>query len=369
MQHTPHSIAALLRDVVDQGNLERRLIGIDEKHELGPLCWAINDLLDKVETFLRDAQGQLGRHTAGADEQRMDPRGFAGGFIDALAAFNGALQAGDSARAAQRQVAEAVQRTADTLVQHADVLVESSAQLCRTIEDMAELSRSVAGTSEAVNGHVHSVEELCTAMAQAIDEISRNVSRAHDMTSDAVGRVDTANEQMRALEASSGNIGKVAKFINGIAGQTNLLALNATIEAARAGEAGKGFAVVANEVKELARQTATSAEDISERIDDIQRTTGDSASSIRSVADVITGVNEVTVSVSSATEEQSSATQDINAMVGRVSQGIGNVAGDIRQVSESSQASQEAVDRIRAQAEDLNQLAEELQGLMRQLKY
>ena len=55
-------LTQLLRDVVDHGNLERRIIGISKSSSLYSLCWAINDLLDKVETFMRDAQSQLRGH-------------------------------------------------------------------------------------------------------------------------------------------------------------------------------------------------------------------------------------------------------------------------------------------------------------------
>lgn len=62
-------------------------------------------------------------------------------------------------------------------------------------------------------------------------------------------------------------------LIRRIAGQTNLLALNATIEAAGAGEAGRGFAVMAAEVKDLAQQTAKTAETISGQVAGIQQAT------------------------------------------------------------------------------------------------
>jgi methyl-accepting chemotaxis protein len=72
------------------------------------------------------------------------------------------------------------------------------------------------------------------------------------------------------LGNSTAKIGEVIKVVTSIAHKTNLLALNATIEAARAGEVGAGFAVVASEVKKLARQTATSAEEISAMIEAIR---------------------------------------------------------------------------------------------------
>jgi len=81
---------------------------------------------------------------------------------------------------------------------------------------------------------------------------------------------------MTELGMAAQTVDKVTEAITEIFEQTNLLALNATIEAARAGEAGKGFAVVANEIKELAKQTATATHNIKQQIEGVQQTAADS---------------------------------------------------------------------------------------------
>jgi methyl-accepting chemotaxis protein len=142
-------------------------------------------------------------------------------------------------------------------------------------------------------------------MRLTIQNIAANTNEAAKVANSAVTAAQAANATVAKLGQSSAEIGVVIKVITSIAQQTNLLALNATIEAARAGEAGKGFAVVANEVKELAKQTAQSTEDISRKITAIQGDTKDAVSAIATVSGVINQINNISATIAAAVEEQS----------------------------------------------------------------
>lgn len=76
------------------------------------------------------------------------------------------------------------------------------------------------------------------------------------------------DREMRLVQESSLQIANIIGSINTISAKTNLLALNAAIEAARAGDSGRGFAVVADEVRKLAQQSAASAAEITQLVNE-----------------------------------------------------------------------------------------------------
>jgi methyl-accepting chemotaxis protein len=249
-------------------------------------------------------------------------------------------------------------------------------------EEMSTNFQSVSAAMEQSSSNVSMVASAAEEMSATVNEIGQNAEKARAISENAVIQSQATSERMTALGESAKKVGRVTQTITEISEQTNLLALNATIEAARAGDAGKGFAVVANEIKELARQTATATVDIRNQIDDMQSSTITSIADIKKISEVIIEISNAINGIASAVEEQTTATAEISNNIAQASQGIAEVnenvaqstvvvAGitrDIAQINEQSDQVGDGSNLVQVSAQGLSVLADQLEHLVKGFK-
>jgi methyl-accepting chemotaxis protein len=275
-----------------------------------------------------------------------------------------------------RKVAEASLKTtlavvtdnSQALASASEELTAVSQQMSSNSEETATQSNVVASAAEQVSRNVATVATSAEEMSASVKEIAKNANEAAKVATEAVKVAGDTNKTVAKLGESSIEIGKVIKVITSIAQQTNLLALNATIEAARAGEAGKGFAVVANEVKELAKQTATATEDISQKIEAIQTDTKGAVSAIDQIGKVIGQINGISNTIASAVEEQSATTNEIARNATEAAKGSTEISKNIANVSLAARNTTEGANNTLSAASELSKLAAGLKRVVEQAK-
>lgn len=262
-----------------------------------------------------------------------------------------------------------VSTNAQALASAAEELTAVSQQMSSNSEETAAQSNVVASAAEQVSKNVATVATSAEEMSASVKEIAKNANDAAKVATDAVKVASETNKTVTKLGESSIEIGKVIKVITSIAQQTNLLALNATIEAARAGEAGKGFAVVANEVKELAKQTATATEDISQKIEAIQTDTKGAITAIDQIGKIIGQINDISNTIASAVEEQSATTNEIARNANEAAKGSTEISKNILNVSQAAKNTTEGANNTLTAATELSRLSAELKKVVDQARF
>jgi methyl-accepting chemotaxis protein len=267
-----------------------------------------------------------------------------------------------------REAIAKVARSASSVTSATEALGMVSQKMTTDSARTTSRAAAAASATDKVNRNLQTVATATEEMSASIDEIAKNASEAAKVAGTAMKTAEETNAIVSKLGTSSAEISQVIKVITSIAQKTDLLALNATVEAARAGEVGAGFAVVANEVKDLAKQTASATEDISQKIEAIQSDAKAAVAAIKTISGIIDSVNQISSTIATAVEEQSATTRDMSRNLTEAARGSGDATDNINGAAQAAaDTSSGAMDSQNATT-GLTGLAEQLRELVGQFK-
>jgi len=253
---------------------------------------------------------------------------------------------GDSARA----ILELLELELGTMIRQ---LERAAHSVAGGAEATAATLSTIRRRTDALTARTSDARGTATTFSQAADKFTQSAQGIGSQVRDAGKLADQASDAAREASAnvdrlreSSAAIGNVVNLIAQIARQTTLLALNSTIEAARAGEAGRGFAVVATEVKALAVQTQQATEEISKKIEALQRDAAGSVDAVHRISQAIEAIRPVFENVNGAVAEQNATTGEIADNAATASSfivSVGDSATEIDQATKEAELHGESV--------------------------
>jgi len=339
-------LQAAFGEVVDAaiaGDFDRRVETEFPDPELNSLASGVNRL---VSTFKRGVteMGQVLGAMAHTDlTQRMT-----GDYEGAFARLK------DDTNAMADKFTEVVTQLRDT----SGALKTATGEILSGANDLSERTTKQAAT----------IEETSAAMEQLASTVLKNAERAHEASTNAqavtnaaeqgVAVMDSANQAMERISASSGKISNIIGLIDDIAFQTNLLALNASVEAARAGEAGKGFAVVAVEVRRLAQSAAQASSEVKALIEqsagEVSNGTKLVESAAAKIAGMLVSIRENTSALEAIAQdsrEQASSIEEVSAAVHLMDEMTQHNAALVEETNA-------AIEQTEAQANELDRIVD-----------
>lgn len=228
-------------------------------------------------------------------------------------------------------------------------------QMAESAQNLAEGATDQAGAVQELMATIENVSAMVAESAEGAEKAYKQAEQYVEEAGKSSEAMQELTEAMTKINEVSQQIGNIIVEIEDIASQTNLLSLNASIEAARAGEAGKGFAVVADQIGKLASDSAQSASNtrqlIENSIEEIMhgnQITERTSVALSKVVDGIKALGENAKETSQNAQTQSESMKQIEEGIEQISSVVQNNSAAAEETSATSE-------ELSAQAVNLNE--------------
>lgn len=309
--------------------------------EIGDMTESFLEASEMIQGYIKELSRGLGEVASGNFAISTDVD-FKGDFSALAEAVNQIIASLSETIGQIREVAGQVSLGAVQLAEGAQSLAEGATDQAGAVEELTatiqNVTETVVSTSEKANQSYRSAEEFRQEAEKSNEDIRQ------------------LNHAMERISETSREIANIIEAIEDIASQTNLLSLNASIEAARAGEAGRGFAVVADQIGKLAADSANSAVNTKQLIENaLQEIESGNEITLKTTAS-IEAVIEGMGLLAASTKEISDLSDSQAEAMRQLEQGVEQIAEVIQNNSASAQESSATSEELSAQAESLENL-------------
>lgn len=265
------------------------------------------------------------------------------------------------------QSATQLDETAKNLTMMTDNTTSVSEGLATAMSEIAQGASQEAASTQSISDEISMIKTLTDKSVDNVNTFSSLIDKIHTSSSQGQSLIQNLNDnsettqkeiteiaaQTAATHHASQEIQTAAEFIASIASETNLLALNASIEAARAGEQGKGFAVVAAQIKNLAEQSSSSAQNIDAVIKNLL------AESDKTVA-CMNRVQEITRAENSDIRHTHQLFLDLSGNITRAFEEIGGISDNLTGLSRAEDKIVAEIDLLSSTTEETAASTEEI---------
>jgi methyl-accepting chemotaxis protein len=218
--------------------------------------------------------------------------------------------------------------------------------LASSTEEMSVNINHISKSAGNIAKHMNSITLSSDNMNHSINSIGKNIYEGKKISAEGMNFSQEATQNMKILDSVAREIDQVSGLIKRISIQTNILALNASIEAASAGNAGRGFSVVAEKIKQFASQNSESAENIANKINDVQLKIQNAVKVINNITIIIEKINQSYSTIAHTIDEQIRTSgnftreiNEINTSSNEIASAIAQAAEGVNEISKSSESS------------------------------